>query len=251
MRLCLDAGDINSVPSSTNQKWLDLSGGGYDFFRGTSGSSEGTDPTFSGTPGALSTEHYSFDGGDYFTYDTTTENWMQSMGKSGTLITLVAVARIASNTKPFRFFSTLGDTFAEKGWDFGFSSSANKVIYTVTTAGGEFAWVTQGSSSNFPNLSSQLPLLAFFGMSIEVGNTSPSYTSSIVINGTTFTGNNVPLAATTINATNPARLGAAGDLNDISPNGSRLYALALWEGIKYSSNDLQKLYNEIRDRYGI
>ena len=40
LKLCLDAGDLASVASGSQTKWLYVSGGGYDFFRGTDGTSQ-------------------------------------------------------------------------------------------------------------------------------------------------------------------------------------------------------------------
>lgn len=83
-KLCLDAGDINSVASGSQTKWLDVSGNGYDFFRGTDATSQATDPTFNGTPGGQgSSEFYGFDGGDFFTYDSANETWMNNLHKDG------------------------------------------------------------------------------------------------------------------------------------------------------------------------
>lgn len=73
LRLCLDAGDIASWPGS-GTKWLDVSGGGYDFTI--------TGATFSGAAGSLSGSKWSLDGGDYFTYDTTNETWMENLHKN-------------------------------------------------------------------------------------------------------------------------------------------------------------------------
>ena len=73
LKLCLDAGDINSY-SGSGQKWLDRSGLGHDFFLGVDGSANTDDPTFNGSPGnASSNEYFSVDGGDFFRYDSTGE----------------------------------------------------------------------------------------------------------------------------------------------------------------------------------
>jgi hypothetical protein len=91
LKLCLDAGDRGSVASGSQTKWLDVSGNGYDFNRGTTTSSESSDPTFNGTVGAQSSsEFYSFDGGDFFTYDTTLETWMQNIHKNNAATTICA-----------------------------------------------------------------------------------------------------------------------------------------------------------------
>src|SRR5688572_10725967 len=86
LKLCLDAGDNLSAPAAATS-WLDRSGNGYDFFRGTTSGADATDPTFNGTPGELSAaEYWSFDGGDFFRYDTTNETWMQNLHKNNALL---------------------------------------------------------------------------------------------------------------------------------------------------------------------
>ncbi len=80
LELVLDAGAATSYTSG--QKWLDISGNGYDFFLGTNVSADATDPTFTGSAGGLSDgEYFLMDGGDFFKYDTTLESWMTNMYK--------------------------------------------------------------------------------------------------------------------------------------------------------------------------
>src|SRR3990167_7347714 len=89
LELCLDAGDATSAPSSTTS-WIDISGNGYDFFLGTDATAQASDPTQTGTVGALTLEEYfSFDAGDYFTYDTTNETWMQNLHKDNAAFTCI------------------------------------------------------------------------------------------------------------------------------------------------------------------
>ena len=79
LRVVLDAG---SADAGSGQSWLDVSGNGVDFFRGADGNSSTDDPAYNGTLGNLSSsEYYSYDGGDFFTYDSTNESWMQDMHK--------------------------------------------------------------------------------------------------------------------------------------------------------------------------
>lgn len=52
--------DVNDYASG--QTWADRSGNGYDFYRGSGGSSDGADPTHNAGPPA----YWGFDGGDYF-----------------------------------------------------------------------------------------------------------------------------------------------------------------------------------------
>lgn len=84
-QLCLDARDALSY--SSGQSWLDRSGNGYDFFLGADGSATATDPTFTGSAGSLGA-YFLFDGGDYFTYDSANETWMNNLHKDNALWTM-------------------------------------------------------------------------------------------------------------------------------------------------------------------
>ena len=87
LKIVLDAGAADSYTSG--QKWLDISGNGYDFFRGVSDSAASDDPTHNGTAGGLSdAEYFSFDGGDHFVYDSTNESWMNDMHKDNAAWTM-------------------------------------------------------------------------------------------------------------------------------------------------------------------
>lgn len=83
LQFCLDAGHEASLPAASTQ-WLDLSGNGLDFDRGTDGSAQSSDPTINGTPGGRSkAEYLSFDGGDTLQYETANTVWMDSLHKAG------------------------------------------------------------------------------------------------------------------------------------------------------------------------
>lgn len=89
------------------RRWLDTSGGGYDFKSGD-GSTTTTFPTFNGTPGGLSSaEYWSFDGGDYFTYDTTNETWMDALHKASATWTTIAAFRLGATGSLQTIFSTM------------------------------------------------------------------------------------------------------------------------------------------------
>ena len=90
IQYALDAGDSNSY-SGTGQSWLDTSGNEQDFFRGADGSASTDDPTFNGTAGGLSdTEYWSFDGGDFFRYDSAQETWMDNLHKNNARFAFMA-----------------------------------------------------------------------------------------------------------------------------------------------------------------
>lgn len=93
LKLCLDAADTLSY--SSGQSWLDRSGGGYDFFLGTTSGAESTDPVFTGPiGGSLS---YWDCNGDFFTYDSTNETWMDALHKDNAQFTLLQFVNLNSN----------------------------------------------------------------------------------------------------------------------------------------------------------
>jgi len=74
------------------QKWLDLTAGEYDFFRGADSTATTDDPTFNGTPGNKSVnEYWSFDGGDFFAYDSANEAWMETLHKDNSKFCVLAI----------------------------------------------------------------------------------------------------------------------------------------------------------------
>ena len=88
LKVCLDAGSADSY-SGSGQVWLDLSGNGYDFNRVADSGIATDDPTFNGSAGGLSSSDYwSVDGGDFFSYDTTVEGWMSNLHHDSALFTI-------------------------------------------------------------------------------------------------------------------------------------------------------------------
>jgi hypothetical protein len=121
LQLVLDAGARASYPSAG--KWLDLAGSGYDFFRGADGDTDGDEPTHNGTPGGLSSsEYFSFDGGDFFTYDSANETWMNNMSKdSGQFSIIIWVYHNAFSGNE-SYVNTLGS--GSPGVNFGKDASS-------------------------------------------------------------------------------------------------------------------------------
>lgn len=240
LQLCLDAGDAESY-DGTSQKWLDRSGGGYDFFRGTDGTSQATDPTFNGTAGAVSSsEYFSDDGGDYLTYDTTIETWMQNLGKSGQSVSVFAHAYFPSDTDAIIFGTN--STAASAGASFGYLASFNKVVYTVLQTDAQFG--------NFggvgPDLTGSMPKIFACGFATTLTN-GQGYTSHI--DGTNYSGT----VGTDISSSNPSnnmRIMARGDGSRIFPNGARLYDLAIWSS-KLTDANLTALHDATKARYGL
>lgn len=239
LQVCLDAGDANSY--SSGQVWGDLSGNGYDFNRGTGSGSDGADPTFNGTAGRQSSgEYWSGDGGDYFTYDSAIETWMQSLGKSGQSVSVFAHAYIAADTDA-TIFGTNSDT-ASAGASFGYVASFNKMVFTVQQTDAQFG--------NFggvgPDLTGLMPKVFAVGFAATLTN-GQGYT--VHVDGTNYAGT----IGTDIVSTNPPnnmKIMARGDASRIFPSGARLFDLAIWSS-KLADADIVALHNATKGRYGL
>jgi hypothetical protein len=240
LKLCLDAGDSASYdPALQTVRWLDTSGLGYDFFRGATGSSEATDPTFNGSAGGLSSnEYWAFDGGDYFTYDTTNETWMNNLHKDSASYTLFFIFDYVTSATGQAFFSTRG---TNQGINFRNSpsdnvavdvfndSSATNLTYTstfTTTSGWNIAAVTINESAGT-------------GVMMLNGSTE-TFTS-------TYTG-----TISTSNVSNTVKIATRATAAALTAvNGSKIACFAAWEGVALTSTNLTDIYNGIKGRFGL
>lgn len=236
LKLCLDAGD--SASYSSGQKWLDTSGGGYDFFRGADGGSSTDDPTFNGSAGGLSSaEFWSSDGGDFFTYDTTIEAWMDNLHQDGATFTVFAVGTPDADASSYMFASESGGT--QTGFSFviqldgdlnfrirnGSSTEAEK----TTDAGdalsvGNLHGVALSINENGGDVS-------FFwadGAPMQVGssNTFDAVYTSPSAGSAAFT---------------PTLMGANGG----GPNGTQLACVAIWEGTVLTDANLDSIWTAL------
>lgn len=238
LKLCLDAGDSNSYnPSVQTAKWLDTSGNGYDFYRGNSSAGDPQEPTFNGTAGGLSpSEYWSFDGGDYFTYDATNEAWMDNLHKDGSTFSLVAAFYRNSGSDLVRIFTT-GSNNTAIGCRILISAtsilnfiiangSASQTVLQATTAVNSSGWTVLGLSYDE-----------------NTGN----WVS--VINGSVDSGTQTFTAPSTSNASMVARIGVQVGVVGGNTANTRQSLQAIWEGVALTSAQLTDLYNEINQRF--
>lgn len=240
LKLCLDAGDDESY--SSGQKWLDTSGGGYDFYRGAGSGSEGSDPTFNGTVGRRSSgEYFSGDGGDYFTYDSANETWMNDLHKNGKLTSAFCGVHVAADaTLPI--FSTWGNTSnADHGVRFAYAASVDKLFVS-------YAW---GSAPALNLLDwpadTGWPYTRLTGYSLTVAASAP-YT--YVYDGVTGGGTFPATTPSSTNASDTLHLLAEGSVSSIAPNDTRMYFLAIWTPAELSAGQFMALHNTVRGRFG-
>lgn len=249
LKLCLDAGDINSY-DGTSQTWKDLSGNGSDFYRGSGSGTDGADPTFNGKAGGLSAnEYFSFDGGDYFTAVNTNPQWLKDIFRVGSAA-VFAMVRLPSDTNTY-LLATEDGTGSHYGGSFKYSADAGikaaGLVFMNASAGGPSLLYAGGVASfSFP------------------GNYGIGVSTVIASNGDwqvsgSLNANSAPLDAPspgTIPATNDptntkARIMANGNVSQIAPNGARLYGLAVWQGISVAPDRLAYLYTFMKNRFGL
>lgn len=238
LKLCLDAGDSASYnPTVQTDKWLDTSGNGYDFFRGTGTGSDAADPTFNGSAGGLSSsEYWSFDGGDYFTYDTTNETWMNNLHKDGAVYSMVGMIYRPA-------------TGAARGGICTKATNATGMQWHINSTGFLQLQVTNGASSVFSQLSTaalSTSSWGFYGGAVnEAANT---YVRKI--NGSDESGTCTYVSPDTANASDTMRSFYTPG-GGIAASGTRGGCLAVWEGVALTSTQLTNIYNAIKGRFGL
>jgi hypothetical protein len=200
-------------------KWQDTSGNGYDFLRGD-GTTETTFPTFNGTPGGLSSsEYFSFDGGDYLTYDTTNETWMENLHKDNAAWT-VLVWLYPAGAGNNRLFGNSENSSTNVGLIALINTSTGEATCNISNSTGSYA--KQIVPTGFGAVDSAWQS---FALSVdEAGNTafwarngvrpqtlSASYTSPSAA-GATFT----------------FQIGTQGNDGVPLPSGARMAMFAMW-----------------------
>jgi hypothetical protein len=241
LKLCLDAGDVNSY-TGTGQKWLDTSGNGYDFFRGTTSASQSSDPTFNGTAGGQSSsEYWSFDGGDFFTYDSANETWMNNIHKNNavfTLATWVYFATVAGGNLNV-MAGTAIDGF-DRGFAFFCGQNTGRLGINILNGG--------GSSVALQYLHSTVAAANtwhFVAVSINES------TGALVfrVDGAEETASVAYSSPSSSNATRTMTLGTDGD--DHFPSGGRMASVLAWEGTALTAQNLTDLFTLTRTKFGV
>lgn len=237
LQLCLDAGD--SASYSSGQSWLDRSGNGYDFFRGTTSASQATDPTFNGTAGAIrSTEYWSFDAGDFFTYDTTNETWMENLHKNNAVHTLLCWVYPGSVATNQAMAGTVGATGSGTG--FGFQIDAGAALLFQARNAGVVA-LNVNTTATFSATAWQMGAVALDEAAatgtLQINSTQESFTSTY----------SSPAAGA---ASQTMQIGARGNAQTPLVANSRMAMFAAWSS-KLTDAQLLSIYTATRGRFGV
>lgn len=237
LKLCLDAGDASSYTSG--QSWLDRSGNGYDFYRGSGSGSDSADPTFNGTPDGLSAnEYWSYDGGDYHTYDSANEAWMTNIHKNNALFTLLLWVNLASVSGYQSFAGTRGTLIGHTG--FAFSTNGNKAYFTVENGGSVVAlWNSTGTLS------------AGAWEFVAISYDEAAGAGSFAINGATEAISGAYSSPASGAASNTMCIASTGGGNEPIPSGNKIAMVAAWEGVALTAAQLTAIYQATRGRFGV
>jgi hypothetical protein len=233
LKLCLEAGVTASWPG-TGQKWLDESGGHYDFFLGLDGTVQASDPTFSGTPNTLQrwSGYWVFNGGSYFTYSLVNDAWMDAIHQNNAQFTaIVSVYVPALDTGVAHFL--MGNTTAVNQIGFQLYIINNKLQFITTN----------GSITSFV-LTSPLTIAAtgwhVVGLSID----EAAGTGTFMLDGVTQ-------AVTGVVYTSPSAAASSLKLNLGAVGGGAaalganwgIHAVAMWQGTVLNAAQLTALGN--------
>jgi hypothetical protein len=245
LKLCLDAGDLNSYDGSS-QVWKDLSGGGYDFNRGSGSGSDSADPTYNGTAGRQSSgEYFSFDGGDYFTLAQANPAWVNNLHKDNAKLSIAAwvySSNIATGTSEGIF-----GTSSFSGTTFGVAFAVGQAV------DGDIGFAMQdgnsGAGDSVGTTSAKIVAggFTFIAMSLDEA------TASIVlqINATQETKTYSYASPSSSAASFTAQVGAIGNGNSALKSGFRIACLAAWEGVTLSSGQMTSIYSSTRGKFGV
>lgn len=238
--LCLDAGDATSYTSG--QSWLDRSGNGHDFFLGADGSATATDPTFTGTAGSLSSSTYfSHDGGDYFTYDTTNETWMQNLHRDNAAFTALGFFYIGS-TGGQSFFGTAGASATTVGASL-VSSSGGQLQIIVGNGASSALVVASGANGD-------LAANAWNFVGVSLNEAVGSGGVQLYARNKVTSGTSTYSSPSSGNAAQTMQIGARGAGGSPLTSGSRIGLLCMWSAA-LTQGQVMAFRNALRGRYGV
>jgi len=237
LKLCLDAGDAASYdPSVQTDKWLDRSGGGYDFFRGAGTGVDAADPTFTGSASSLQS-YWQYDANGYFTYDTTNEAWMQTLHKNAAIFTIVIFYYSPSGAG---VYTHLNDAAGATG--ISFKHDEGHTTLTIYNA---------GAAQNFTG-DSTIPDNAYHMTAVSITENGGAAGGLLYLDG----GYDPISAANTWNPnyTSPSVASASATLKlgAVNPGAPwRLAALAVWQGTALTKANMDTIWAAMRGRFGI
>lgn len=240
-KLILDAADARSYASG--QSWLDRSGGSYDFHLGATSGSEASDPAFTGTPGTLGA-YWAFDGGDYFTYNTTNPSWVDNIHKAGAKATVAAWVSYAASSGIAAVCGNHANVTTNIGFDFRATGTSRLLRLRVMNGTGTHAFSAQTAS-----LALAADTWSFMAMSID--EAAGANGCILFLNGQSELFTSTYSSPSSVASTYSLNLGANGNGTSSLPSGSKKGGVMMWEGVALTSAQLTALYQATRRRFGV
>lgn len=238
LELVLDAGDAASFTSG--DKWLDLSGNGYDFYRGSSASGDAAEPTFNGTAGGLSSaEYFSTDGADYFLYDAANEVWMENIHKNNAAFTLLTVVYDPDFTANSAFAGDSNGNINVNGFDW-MSRPTELIRFRIGVNGGVAALDTTSTAT--------MNINAWNIVAISINEASG--TGFHFINGAVDTFTSTYSSPASGAATTTLSLLRSGAGAQVMQADGRMPLFMGWSR-SLSQNEMLAVFQAMRGRYGI
>jgi len=239
LKMALDAGDATSLPAAS-AKWIDLSGNGADFYRGSSAGGDAAEPAINGTAGRMmNTNYLSFDGADYLEYDAANETWMQNIHKDNAIFTALVAFYVNTTVGSQGLISTNRGANSSVGFNIGVSPSGLLNFQVRTGSGAAINTSASGFGVNEPGWNIGL-------VSVNEG----AGTGSFLINGNLVSFTSTYTSPAAGNAAFTMRLGIRGDQDPLE-SGARMAAVAMWEGVALSDTDLTNIWDRLRRRFAL
>lgn len=248
LKLCLDAGDGASLPAAS-ASWLDRSGNGYDFFRGTTAGAESSDPTINGTANNRSSaEFLSFDGGDTLKYNTTPETWMNNLHKEGALFSYgiwINPGTVVPNLQYAMGSATGGNGSTPPGVAAQINQNG-QVGFLCQRAPGAAAFLLDS------NMYATAGKWQFLGGTINENGGAGASFLQLGDNTQFFNGSySSPSASSTSSFSIGSGGGNVGTSNAPVVSGTKIAQVMFWEGVGLTQPQLDSVYQITRNRYSV
>lgn len=244
LKLCLDAGHELSVTSTA---WEDLSGGGDGgWYRGGASAGDAQEPTFNGVEGnRSSSEYWSFDGGDYFTYWTANKAWMETLHKNNAKFTLAAWIWINALGVMHPIFMSCKFVGTDIGINFMIYSDDKILLYVVNGT-------TVAMNSSIVARPAALATGKWYFVAVSCDEALGASGGLQQVNGeqTTFDATYASPSAAAASPTG-VYIGVQSGAAQIFKSGDRIANCMAWEGRVLNAGELQALFQATRPKFGV
>lgn len=244
LKVSLDAGDSTSY--SSGQTWYDTSGNDEDFYFGTDGTVQSSDPTFNGVAGDLSINEYmSTDGADTFKMVNALPAWLNTIHKDNAAYSIVMFYYAMSSAGEQSILSNYGVIDADDGWAFRLNNNYPNIY--VSKSGSATLNKTGDTTANAN---------AWNMMGVSVDEATGAGGGFHYLNGSynqvsasnTF---NATYSSPSTNSSDQLRMFQNTDTGHKCVSGSRLAILGIWQGTVLTKANMDSIWTELGGRFSL